>query len=249
MDKAKQVKLVELRQKNLVKKQQVEEKKHSELIGAIKGLHDLFDAKSKSDAKTTEGLISRLSEFSQFKDEVAKIKQAIDNLPKVENVAINNLSELIEAQKDFDMTEVVNAVKELSAKVENNIADSVSIKNKNAEDFIPTRRVIGVNGKLIFDDRPSGSGGGLSVVSSVQGDLVRTAADGRAIAVVNPDGTSLTAGGGLVPQGYDSISIPSYNTNNDPLIVQYYVGGLAGTLVATLTLTYAGTNISTVVRT
>lgn len=64
------------------------------------------------------------------------------------------------------------------------------------------------------------------------------------------DGTNLVpGGGGIVPQGYDSISIPSYDSNGNPLTVLYYSGGIGGILVATLTLTYAGTNVSTVVRT
>jgi hypothetical protein len=40
----------------------------------------------------------------------------------------------------------------------------------------------------------------------------------------------------LVPVAYDSISL-GY-TGSDLTTVEYYVGGLAGTLVATLTLTY-----------
>lgn len=64
------------------------------------------------------------------------------------------------------------------------------------------------------------------------------------------DGTNLTPGGaGLVPQGYDYISIPSYDANNNPLSVVYKVGGSGGTTVATLTLTYSGTNVSSVTRT
>lgn len=54
---------------------------------------------------------------------------------------------------------------------------------------------------------------------------------------------------GLVPQAYDYISIPSYDGNNNPLTVIYKVGGSGGTTVATLTLTYSGSNIATVTRT
>jgi len=64
------------------------------------------------------------------------------------------------------------------------------------------------------------------------------------------DGTNLTPGGaGLIPQGYDYISIPSYDASNNPLSVVYKVGGVAGVTVATLTLTYSGTNVSSVART
>ena len=54
---------------------------------------------------------------------------------------------------------------------------------------------------------------------------------------------------GLVPKTYDTIQITSYNTNDDPLVVVYRSGGASGTTVATLTLTYSGTNVTQVVRT
>lgn len=55
---------------------------------------------------------------------------------------------------------------------------------------------------------------------------------------------------GLVPDAYDTVQITSYNANNDPLIVVYRLGGAAGTIVATLTITYDGSNnITQVVRT
>jgi hypothetical protein len=55
---------------------------------------------------------------------------------------------------------------------------------------------------------------------------------------------------GLVPLVYDTVQITSYNANNDPLVVEYRTGGASGTLVATLTMTYDGSNnITQVVRT
>lgn len=51
----------------------------------------------------------------------------------------------------------------------------------------------------------------------------------------------------LIPTGYDSISI-SYNGSNIQT-VQYFKGGLSGTLVATLTLGYTSGQLSSVVRT
>ena len=56
----------------------------------------------------------------------------------------------------------------------------------------------------------------------------------------------------LVPKVYDSISLTYYNSGNGNgqiETVQYYVGGLSGTLTATLTLTYnSSAQISSVVR-
>jgi len=58
------------------------------------------------------------------------------------------------------------------------------------------------------------------------------------------------ASGGLVPSAFDTIQITSYNANNDPLVVVYRTGGAAGTVVATLTITYdVAFNITEVVRT
>lgn len=49
----------------------------------------------------------------------------------------------------------------------------------------------------------------------------------------------------LVPAEYDSIElIPPAK----PTVIRYYVGGLSGTLVATLTLSYDGDDVSTVSR-
>lgn len=57
----------------------------------------------------------------------------------------------------------------------------------------------------------------------------------------------------LVPEVYDSISLTywtSGNGNGQIETVQYYTGGLSGTLVATLTLNYdSSARISTVART
>jgi hypothetical protein len=57
----------------------------------------------------------------------------------------------------------------------------------------------------------------------------------------------------LVPEVYDSIALTYWTSGNgigQIETVQYYVGGLGGTLVATLTLNYnANAQISSVVRT
>ena len=47
---------------------------------------------------------------------------------------------------------------------------------------------------------------------------------------------------GLVPEVYDTVQITSYTANNDPATVVYRTGGSAGTIVATLTITYDGSN-------
>jgi hypothetical protein len=56
----------------------------------------------------------------------------------------------------------------------------------------------------------------------------------------------------LIPESYDSISMSYWASGNGAgqiETVQYYVGGLSGTLVATLTLNYnSSAQISSVVR-
>lgn len=91
---------------------------------------------------------------------------------------------------------------------------------------------------------------------------VTTAGGGGYVGVkVNPSGaltTDTTVSGsvstletsGLVPKIFDTIQVTSYNANNDPLVAVYRTGGAAGTVVATLTITYDGTfRITQVVRT
>jgi hypothetical protein len=62
--------------------------------------------------------------------------------------------------------------------------------------------------------------------------------------------TQSTIAGSLINVSFDTIQITSYSANDDPQIVLYKQGGTSGTLVATLTITYDGSNrITSVVRT
>lgn len=87
----------------------------------------------------------------------------------------------------------------------------------------------------------------------------------RGLIVVNPDGTSVAGGSGLtdtqlratpvpvlestglVPKVYDYISLTYTGANVTGVV--YKTGGSGGTTVATLTLAYSGSNISSVTRT
>lgn len=42
----------------------------------------------------------------------------------------------------------------------------------------------------------------------------------------------------LVPHEYDYVKVTSYDANDNPLVIEYRLGGPAGTLQATLTLTW-----------
>lgn len=195
MDKAKKAKLLELRQKKNASSKQTEEQRHSELLDAVHGLHSLFGEQNKQNTQNTEALLVELSKSNDLKEEVAKVKQAIKELPRVDEVSITNLSELIESQKDLDLSEVVKAVNELSEKVEKQQLDEVKIINQEVEDFIPMRRVRKNKlGKLEYDDEPlqvSVVGGGGSITPRIK------AVDGNsAVPVANPDGTFIGGGSG-----------------------------------------------------
>lgn len=182
MDKAKKQKLLELRQKREAEKKRIESQKHEDLLSAIKSLHEVIGEQSEQSVDQTDKLLDKLEELSSFSKEVQEVRKAIESLPKVDRVAISNISDLLEAQKELDLTEVVESIKNLSAAIE---ADrEVFISNKKVEEFIPVRRVRqDKNGRLIFDDDPlqvTVVGGGGSAIASVQSELI----DGDRVKVV-----------------------------------------------------------------
>lgn len=202
MDKDKRAKLAQLRQDKADKKTALELQRHTELLNAVNSLHSLIKHETQSGIESTDKLIAKLSEFNVFKNEVNKVYTAIQSIPTVDSVSITNLSELIDAQQDFDTTDVVDAIQELVKVVENNSERAVKITNQSVMDYIPTRRVRKIGDRLVFDDDPmkvevvtaGGGGGGSS--SSVQQALIRDTDDGKAIAIVNPDGSAIGSGGG-----------------------------------------------------
>lgn len=242
MDKARKLKLLELRQKKTANRQKTDNQRHAEFLQSITGLHDLFKEKNAKDVKKTDELIDKLSEFSSFKKEVQQVRQAIQDLPKVDKVAISNITELINAQKDLDLTEVTKAINELTKQVAAQTIDAVTIKNKDANDYVPIRRVIEVQGRLIFDDKPMevtvvGGGGGMATIAGVQPELVRDTVNGKAMAIVNPDGSAIGAGGGgggdstvynEIPTGAVDGVNDTFTTFYDykPVSLRVYVNGL-----------------------
>jgi hypothetical protein len=69
----------------------------------------------------------------------------------------------------------------------------------------------------------------------------------QAVVCVDSSGNELPASIPLVPFAYDYISL-SYTGDNVTTVV-YKTGGALGTTVATLTLTYSGSNVTSVTRT
>ena len=196
MEKSKKAKLLELRAKKIENNKVADQKKHEEIIEALNALHGLFSDGNVTSTESTEQLLDKLSEIESLKSEVASVRQAIENIPKIEKVAISNLSELISQQKEVDLSRVVNAINTLTREVKSQTVNSITVDNKEPADFIPTRRVINKNGTLVFDDKPMevtvvGGGGRGASMASVQAPLIR---DGNAIAVVNQDGTPMNGG-------------------------------------------------------
>jgi len=62
--------------------------------------------------------------------------------------------------------------------------------------------------------------------------------------IVSSDGNLLVASG-LVPKNYDYISL---SPASQPTTIEYRTGGSSGTLVATLVLTYSGTDVASISR-
>lgn len=168
MDATRKAKLLELRQKKNANRDKTENQRHTEFLQSVKSLHDLFVEKNAKDVEKTDQLLEKLGEFSSFKSEVAEVRRAIEALPKVDKVAISNISELIDGQKKLDLTEVTNSITKLSQSIEDAKNDAVNVTNRKVEDFIPVRRVrLNKLGKLEFDDEPMqvtvvGGGGGIA---------------------------------------------------------------------------------------
>ena len=179
MNKEKQAKLEQIR-KNKNEEKVLAEKRHKELLAALNGLHGLFGIQEAQGSEQTKALLEQIKQFGVFREEMNSIEKAIKNLPEVNDVSVNNLSELsksissLEIQpNEVDLTEVTQAVKDLTKAVEDQSVGPIDVKNQEASEYIPTRRVIMLNGRLVYDDNPMqvtvmGGGGGRSLASSIK---------------------------------------------------------------------------------
>lgn len=170
MDKAKKQKLLELRKKKNADSKKSESTKHAELVNAVNNLSSLFKDNEKKHADTIDTLLSKLEEVSAFRNEVIEVKQAINDIPVTNAVAVNNLHELLELKQEVDMTPVTRAIENLTKAISKQVVEKVTIKNKKVDEFVPMRRVRSVQGRLMFDDdalkvEVIGGGGG-SVVNN-----------------------------------------------------------------------------------
>lgn len=176
---SKQEKLLELRKKKTAKKQQSEAAKHSEMLKALNELGGLFEINAEKNSQALDKLLRELSKMDSFKQEVKAVRQAIKNIPQTESVRVTNLSDFINAIPKVDISEIREAVEKLTSAVEEQSVDSVSISNQKPEDFIPTRRVRMVQGRLVYDDDAlkvnvvGGGGGTINYYSKEEANDVR----------------------------------------------------------------------------
>lgn len=177
-------KLAKLRKKSVEAKAQ----KHQEILDSNTSIKDavlaLHTAINEQEPYNDSKLVEQLAELKQsitFTDDVARLEKALKASSDKDK-----LDEVIKAVGSINNEDVVSAVNGLMAKLDDNTP------SQSPDNYQPVRRVIKVGTRLIFDDTqtPVGMGGGGSR-SSVQGTLVRDTADGKAIAVVNPDGSPI----------------------------------------------------------
>lgn len=194
---------------------------------AIVALHKSINGQEKFDASTIINQIKALGDNLTFKDEIKSLTNALAKQDK-QPLEIKNFQDLLNAS---DTSNIANAVNNLIEKLDDNSID------QKPKDFQPIRRVVKIGNRLVFDDvmTPSNVGGvSTGGGAAVQMPLVRDTDDGQAIAIVNPDGSSVGgSGGGLVPEPYDEIQATYPTTSSE-----VYTYKLAGDTVAVVTVTY-----------
>lgn len=201
--------------------------RHKELVDtnisikdALTGLHELINGKEAYDDSLIIHQLKELQANSVLKADVEKLERAIRETTTVEIQDFQQLLKLVENIRNDD---VVKAVNDLAINLQEQ-------SSQQAKDYQPVRRVRKVGTKFVFDDEPlqvSIASGG----SSVQGSLIR---NGNSIAVVNSDGSSI---GGLTPKtDFDYIDIQQTSATVETYV--YKQGGVSGTTVQTITVTY-----------
>lgn len=180
-------KLAELRKKKAENKAKL----HKELLDSNSSIKQavtaLHAAINNQQPINLDGLTAQLAELKDLHTYSEDIKRLEASLKESSNE--KKLDDLINAVGNINNKDVVLAVNSLITKLE---AKDIS---QSEEDYQPVRRVRKVGQRLVFDDDPlqvSVSGGG---GSSIPKAVIR---NGNSIAVVNPDGSNISGGGGGV---------------------------------------------------
>lgn len=202
--------------------------RHKELVNAnlsikdaLMSLHELINGKEVYDDSLIIEQLKELQYNSVLKTDVEKLEQAIRETTTVE---IQDFQKLLKSVENIRNDDVIQAVNQLAANLQEQ-------SSQQAKDYQPVRRVRKIGTKFVFDDEPlqvsiAGGGG-----SSVQSSLIR---NGNSISVVNSDGSSI---GGLTPNtDFDYIDIQQTSSTVETYV--YKQGGVSGTTVQTITVTY-----------
>lgn len=221
---------------------------------AILALHTAINEQQPYDDSKLIEQLKDLKATQTFSEDIKRLEDALKQSSDKEK-----LDDLIKTVGKINNNDVVDAVNGLIAKLEENDP------GQDEKYYRPYRRVIKLGQRLVFDDQPTPKTlGGVSSSSGVQALLQRTTPDGKAIAIVNPDGTPIAGGGGgggdasaakqdqqtAVLEQIRGFDIPPYDeidlgyTGSDLTTVTYMSNS---TTVATLTLTYTGSNLTNVV--
>lgn len=183
-------KLLALRKKKLESRQ----KQQEQALAAQQEFRDSIQSLAESisgnafDWDKFKSHINELGKLVDVRKEVLTLSSELDKVHK-DALKVKDIEVLINAINAKNNTTVINAIASLKKSIQKNAPD------QKPEDFIPTRRVIKIGSVLQFDDKPTSSGGG-GGGGGVQQAIIRDTANGKALAVVNPDGTNVSGGGG-----------------------------------------------------
>jgi chromatin segregation and condensation protein Rec8/ScpA/Scc1 (kleisin family) len=182
------VKLAQFRKKSA----EAKAKKHQELLDSsasikdsILALNEAINSQKPYDDSNLVAQLKDLKESQTFSEDIKRLEDALK-----QSTGKEKFDEVIQAVGNINNKDVVEAVNNLIVKLEENTP------KQSAKNYQPVRRVIKVGDRFLFDDKPTPtSTGGVASGgrSSVQNALIR---NGNSIAVVNPDGTPISAGGG-----------------------------------------------------
>lgn len=123
--------------------------------------------------KDVDELINRLGDMDAFRQSVDDLREVIKKMPREVNIAdIGSFLEtikkikiappkiVIKAPELPDYTKIVERVLRLFETITQTIEENKYEPSQKADDFIPSRRVIKVGNRFIFDDTPTPSNAG-----------------------------------------------------------------------------------------
>lgn len=246
-------------------------KNHLESIGTpdvLKVVEKLEEVKECIDEKEDVDLSPVIDVLNKLEVQLSTLPRVFPEQEQKEDVKVTNLSEIdtksiVDAVNSLDLKVDVKApnvtVKPTDVKVEQQDLEPIKLGLQSVVEAvlgikwpeIPETDVKGVESRLDkanehlkkLVEKPVGGGGGGGSGTSFKtsaGNLTYVEVDGGGNVPVSIQNS-------LVPEEYDYISL-SYTGDNVTGVV-YKTGGSSGTTVATLTLAYSGSNLTSVTKT